>query len=260
MSLLFILGLGAAQVELIAHRGSSEEAPENTLASFRLGWQHADACELDIFPTKDGQIAVIHDATTKRTAGLDKPVAQQTMAELKALDAGSWKAAKWAGEKIPTLREVLEILPEKKRLYIEIKGGAELLPELQRTVQAFAAKEPQLLLIGFNYDTMTEAKRLFPKIPAYWILSYKIDKKTLRHPDLDDLIAKCRAGGLDGLDLDFAFPIDKDSVAKIHAAGLKLCTWTVNDPEVARKEVEAGVDGVTSDRPELLRQKLSTPR
>jgi glycerophosphoryl diester phosphodiesterase len=260
MAVSFILGLGAGQVELVAHRGSSEEAPENTLASFRLGWKHADACELDIQRTKDGQIAVIHDASTKRTAGLDKPVSLQTMADLKALDAGSWKAGEWAGERIPTLREVLEILPKKKRLYIEIKGDGELLPELQRNVQDFAAKEPQLLLIGFDYDTMTQAKRLIPKIPAYWILSYKIDPKTLRPPDLEDLIAKCRAGGLDGLDLDYAFPIDGDFVANIHAAGLKLCTWTVNDPEVARREVEAGVDGVTSDRPALLRQKLSTPR
>ena len=91
MAAALVVGLTLLQVELVAHRGASEEAPENTLAAFRLGWQQADACELDIYLTKDGQIAVLHDATTKRTTGVDKPVSQQTMDELKGLDAGRWK-------------------------------------------------------------------------------------------------------------------------------------------------------------------------
>lgn len=248
------------QVEIIAHRGASDEAPENTLAAFRLGWQQADANELDIHLSKDGRIVVLHDATTKRTAGVDKPVAQQTLEELRKLDAGSWKAAKWAGEKIPTLTEVLELLPAKKRLVIEIKCGPEILPELQRTLAAFPGKKDQLAVIGFGYDTMAQAKRLMPGLPMYWLSSAKADKNTGKAPELDDLIAKCRAGGLDGLDLNHEFPIDKAFVDKVHAAGLKLVTWTVNDPEIARKEAAAGVDGITTDRPELLRQKLSTPK
>jgi glycerophosphoryl diester phosphodiesterase len=248
------------QVELIAHRGASDEAPENTLAAFRLGWQQGDACELDIHQSKDGRIVVLHDASTKRTTGVDKPVVQQTLEELRALDAGSWKAPRWAGEKIPTLAEVLEILPEKKRLYIEIKCGPEILPELQRTLAAFEARKPQLAIIGFGYDTMKQAKRLMPGIPVFFLSSAKANKDTGKAPGLDELIAKCRAGGLDGLDLNHEFPIDKAFVDKVHAAGLKLLTWTVNDPEIARREAEAGVDGITTDRPQLLRQKLSTPK
>jgi glycerophosphoryl diester phosphodiesterase len=229
------------QVEIIAHRGASEEAPENTLAAFRLGWEQGDACELDVHLSKDGRIVVIHDATTKRTAGVDKPVAQQTLAELQAL-------------KVPSLEEVLDLLPEKKRLYIEIKCGPEILPELQRVLDKVPAKKPQLAIIGFGYDTMAQAKKVLPGIPAYWLSSAK------KAPPLDDLIAKCRAAGLDGLDLNHEFPIDKDFVAKVHAAGLKLVTWTVNDPEVALREAAAGVDGITTDRPKAMRQKLSTPK
>src|SRR5262245_27937128 len=79
------------QVEVVAHRGASDEAPENTLAAFRLGFEQADAVELDLHLSKDGHAIVIHDKTTKRTAGLDRPVAEQTLEELKALDAGGWK-------------------------------------------------------------------------------------------------------------------------------------------------------------------------
>src|SRR3954454_10841881 len=96
--------LGAPPVEIIGHRGASFDAPENTVASFRLGYeQKADACELDVYLTKDGRIVVIHDKDTRRTAGVDRPVVQQTLDELKKLDAGKWKGDRFAGEKIPTL-------------------------------------------------------------------------------------------------------------------------------------------------------------
>ena len=242
---LFVL----MQVEIIAHRGASEEAPENTLAAFRLGWQQGDACELDVHLSKDGRIMVIHDATTRRTAGVDKPVVEQTLAELQALETP-----------IPSLKQVLESLPEKKRLYIEIKCGPEIVPELKRVLDGFPAKQRQVAIIGFGYGTMTEAKKTLPEIPVYWLASAKADSKTGKAPDLDELIAKCRAGNLDGLDLNHEFPIDKDFAAKVHAAGLKLIAWTVNDPEKALRLAAAGVDGITTDRPKAMRQKLSTPK
>lgn len=256
MTAALAFGLTLVQVEIIAHRGSSEEAPENTLAAFRLGWQQADACELDVHLSKDGQVVVLHDATTKRTAGLDRPVDQQTLAELKALDAGSWKGPAFVGERIPTLKEVLDLLPEKKRLYIEIKCGPEVLPELQRTIEAFPAKADRLAIIGFDQETMVQAKRRLPRIPVYRLASYKKDRTTGKPPEIDDLIAACKAGGLDGLDLEKKFPIDAAFVAKVRTAGLKLVTWTVNDAETARAEAAAGVDGITTDRPLELRRAL----
>lgn len=260
MTAALYLGMLLMQVEVIAHRGASAEAPENTLPAFRRGWQEGDACELDIYLTKDGQIAVIHDATTKRTAGLDKPVAQQTLAELQALDAGGWKSPKFAGEKIPTLKDVIDLLPEKKRLYIEIKCGAEVLPELKRTVDAFPGKTAQLAIIGFSRETMAAAKRLLPAVPVYWLASAGKNRQTGAPPEIDALIENCKAAGLDGLDLDQKFPIDAALVTKVHAAGLKVLTWTVNDPETAQKQASAGVDGITTDRPQELKAKLAAPK
>src|SRR5437762_11744744 len=108
--------------EIIAHRGSSFLAPENTLAAVQLGWREgADAAEGDFRLTADGQIVCVHDKTFKRTAGIDRLVAEMTLAEIESLDVGSWKAATFAGERVPTLDQLLDTLPETRRFFVEIK-------------------------------------------------------------------------------------------------------------------------------------------
>jgi glycerophosphoryl diester phosphodiesterase len=93
---------------LIAHRGESADAPENTLAAFRLAWErNVPTIELDVHLTKDGEAVICHDADTKRTAGTKLVIKDTPLADLRALDAGKWKAPRWAGEKLPTLAEAL---------------------------------------------------------------------------------------------------------------------------------------------------------
>jgi glycerophosphoryl diester phosphodiesterase len=243
--------------EIIAHRGASHDAPENTLAALRLGWeQGADADELDIHLSKDGQIVVIHDPTTKRNIGVDKPVVEQTLDELRALDAGRWKDAKWTGEKLPTLAEALDTIPDGRRMFIEIKCGPEVLPELERVVKASGRKPAQMAIIAFDYPTAKQAKERLPELQVYLLASFKADKKTGKIPDLPTLIEKAKAAGLDGLDLDYKFPIDAAFVAKVKAAKLQFYVWTVNDAEAARRLAQAGVDGITTDRPAWLREQL----
>src|SRR5439155_19827959 len=105
----------APKVEIIAHRGASWDAPENTVAAINLAWkQKADASEFDVFLSKDGKIIVIHDKDTKRVAGVDKQVIDQTFDELRQLDVGKWKGPNFAGEKIPTLAEMLATVPKGK--------------------------------------------------------------------------------------------------------------------------------------------------
>ena len=110
--------------EIVAHRGASFDAPENTLAAFRLAWeQGADAVEGDFYLTADQQIVCLHDKDTKRTAPnqTSRVVSKSTLAELQQLDVGSWKAEKYKGEKIPTLQEVLKVIPANKKILIEIE-------------------------------------------------------------------------------------------------------------------------------------------
>lgn len=258
--LLLLLGLAAqsAAVDIIAHRGASHDAPENTLAAFKLGWeQGADGVELDIWLSKDGKIVCLHDADTKRTAGVAKKVAESTLAELRALEAGAWKDAKWRGEKIPTLTEALTAIPSGKRLVIEVKAGVEILPSLVRDLRAAGKPDAQLVIISFKHDVCAEAKRLFPKIPVLYLSSFKQDKDTgAWSPLAAELIEKAKSAGLDGLNLSHKGPLDAGFVKQTHAAGLKFYVWTVNDAEIAHKLLAIGVDGITTDRPGWLREQL----
>ncbi len=248
--------LSAFGTQIIAHRGASFDAPENTLAALRLGYeQGADACELDCHLSKDGHVVVSHDASTKRATGHDAPIVTQTLAELRALDAGSWKGARWAGEKIPTLAEALAIVPDGKQLFIEVKCGPEILPALQRDIAASGRPHAQLVIISFNFAVVQQARALLPLIDAYFLASYKRDKE-FNYPRLENLIAKAKSAGLTGLDLAWRFPIDAATVAALREADLKLQVWTVDDPAVARRLAAAGVTGITTNRPAWLRAQL----
>ncbi len=255
MGLAILTAQCAMGLEIVGHRGACNDAPENTLSSFKLGYQQkADADELDIYLTADGKVVVMHDPNTLRTSGVSMGIAQSTFEQLRTLDIG--QTGPWAGkgfsEKIPALEEVLALIPEGKRLFIEIKCGPEVLPELEKVLQRAGKKPGQTALIGFDYTTMAQAKKRFPHLQTYWLVG-----KAKTGPSVDELINQAKAANLDGLDLQSAFPIDRDFAARVHSAGLKLYTWTVDDAAVARAEAQAGVDGVTTDRPGWLREQLA---
>ena len=245
-------------MEIVAHRGASHDAPENTLASFKLGWaQQADAVELDILLSKDGRIVVIHDKNTQRVSGVDRPVVEQTLDELRSLDAGRWKDARWTGEKLPLLSEVLATIPDGKRLFIEVKCGAEVVPELVRELKAAGKKTEQTAIIGFSAPTMAAVKQALPNLEVYWIVNIKPDEKSKQKPPtVDELIQTAKRINVDGIDLSACDTIDKAFGDKVLAAGLKLAVWTVNDPAVARAMQAAGVQSLTTDRPGWMREQL----
>ncbi len=248
----------ARPMEIVAHRGASHDAPENTLAAFKLGWaQQADAVELDILLSKDGRIVVIHDKDTKRVSGVNRPVVEQTLDELRSLDAGRWKDAKWTGEKLPLLGEVLATIPDGKRLFIEVKCGAEVVPELVRELKAAGKKPEQTAVIGFSDDAMAAVKKALPHLEVFWIANIKPDPKSDKRPlTVDDLIATAKRINADGLDLSACDTIDKAFGDKVRSAGLKLAVWTVDDPTVARAMQAAGVQSLTTNRPGWMREQL----
>jgi glycerophosphoryl diester phosphodiesterase len=244
--------LTSSALEIIAHRGASADAPENTLAAFRLAWeQQTDTCELDIHQSKDGHVMVMHDANTQRTTGLDQKISALTLEELRSLDAGSWKGPQWKGEKIPRLAEALATMPDGKRFFIEIKCGPEVLPALKRVLAESGKKPAQLVIIGFDYGTVERAKKLMPEIEVYWLASPR------KGTTLDTLVDRAKAAQLDGLFLQSTFPITPDFVSKIKAAGLRLFVWTVNDTALGQRLAEAGVEGIGTDVPQLMRRVLS---
>lgn len=237
---------------ITAHRGASHDAPENTLAALRLGYaQGADAGECDIRLSKDGRVVLLHDADTRRTGAGERIVAAQTpLAKLREIDVGRWKGARWAGEKIPTLEEALAAVPAGRRLLIEIKCGAEILPEIERVLAGAGLPASAIVLMSFDFEVAVAAKRRFPAVEAHWI----VERKNTPASALAD---QARAAGLDGLNLDRRFPIDTEFVSTVRAAGLRLHVWTADDPAEARRFAAAGVDSLTTNRPGWLRERLA---
>ena len=245
-------------VEIIAHRGASHDAPENTLAAIKLAWdQNADAVEIDVQSSKNNRIVVIHDETTKRTGGLNRRISGQTLTELRRLDVGKWKGRQWIGERIPTLEEVLETIPKSKRLFVEIKCGAESIPTLKDIIQHSGKGPEQVVLIGFSLPTMKLIKAVSPELEVCWVIQFKRSWKTGRwSPQPEELIARVKESRLNGVDLGVRGPLTADFVSQVHAAGLKVYVWTVDSPVKAQKLAAAGVDGITTNRPGWLRDKL----
>ncbi len=235
-------------VDIIGHRGASHDAPENTVAAFREAWkQGADGAELDIYLTADGYIVACHDKDTKRTAGVEILVAKSTLKELRSLDVGAWKGEDFVGEGIPTLEQMLEAVPQEKKVYIEVKCGPEIVPELIRKLEAFDRPVSRTPVICFNADVVAAVKKARPDRPAYWLSDLKNGKTA------ESLIARAKEIGADGLDLKAGPELDEAFAAKVRDAGLRLDVWTVNDIDLARRLVSIGVDGITTDKPKELR-------
>lgn len=241
----------AEHVKIIAHRGASHLAPENTLASINLAWElGADAVEVDVHLTHDKRIVAIHDPTTKRTAGTEMAIAASHSEHLRRLDVGHHKHGDFVGESIPFLEEVLATVPPERHLFVEIKCSPRILPPLDEMLTS-SGKRSQIVLIGFDLETMRAAKELMPDVPAYWLCD-----KQLWRPYRGVLAQKARAAGLDGLNVHWS-GITRRFVAAVKAAGLKLYTWTVDDPADAARLRALGVDGITTNRPGWLRSRIA---
>jgi glycerophosphoryl diester phosphodiesterase len=244
-------------VEIVAHRGASADAPENSLTSMKLAWeQKADAIELDLWLSRDGKLIVFHDADTKRIGQLNRKISDYTLEEVQQVDIGAWKGPQFVGERIPTLESILATVPQGKRAFLEIKCGPEIVPEFMRVLKASGRAASQLAVISFNYESLRKSKKALPELEHYLLHDYKKEPKTGQFPELATLIAKANEARLDGLDLHFAWPMDERFVGEVKAAGLKLAAWTVDDPAVARKLTAAGVASITTNKPGWLREQL----
>lgn len=243
---------------IIAHRGASFYAPENTMASVRLAWeQGADAVEVDVHLSKDGHAVVIHDDNTLRTAGVDKMVKEQTLSELKTLDAGRWKGTRWHDEHIPTLKEVIENIPDNKKIFIEVKGGPACLPVIRKVIDSCEILLRQVTIMDFDIDTMIMAKKQCPGFNILWLVEYEnpLTKNTAESL-FEEILDKAAAARVDGINLQATNLIDAVFIDKARETDLDCFVWTVNDPDLSRYFKRIGLSGVTTDRPAWIRSQL----
>ena len=257
---LLLLSLASpilAEPFIVAHRGASGEAPENTLSAFDLAWKEgADAIEGDFHLTADGKIVCFHDRNTRKLTGKDLTIRNSTLAQLKALDAGSWKGRKFAGARIPTIEEVLKCVPAGKQIFVEIKCGIEIIPPLLEAIRKSGLSDKQIVIISFDKNVIRVIKNRRPDWRANWLFGF--DSKKPGDPDkhLAELIATLEDIKADGLGSSSHPELSGRHLQTLKSKGFQHHVWTVNDSSIARHFFEMGSCSVTTDYPGALRESM----
>ena len=228
------------------HRGDCSIAPENTLPAFRSAiLKGGDRIELDVQMTSDGVVVVTHDSSLKRCTGKNARVYDVTYAEVEQLDAGRWFSARFAGTKIPTFEEVLQLCQGKIDLNVEIKPNSStptLEAETVRLLQEYGF-EGHCVITSQNYETLHKVKELAPDIPTGYILALGVGN----YYDLPDA---------DFFSVESTF-ITSGMVNQIHLRGKTVSAWTIDREADARHMMELGVDDLITDAPDMVHQLLS---
>ena len=247
-------------VKWISHRGESADAPENTLAAFKLSLERkTDGMECDVHLTKDHVVVTAHDYNTARMGDLVKRIDQSTFAELAEVNVSGSKI-NFPKERIPTFASTFQFLGKDREYYVELKSGCPaLVPAVQKVLAESGVPCRQIVIISFDKELLALSKKSMPEVRTLWLTGFSRENGKA-HPDADELIATLRELDADGVD---AFcdedVIDAEYVRKVRGAGFLFAVWTVNHPGQARRFIEMGVDSITSDCAAALRDIL-TPR
>ena len=270
MSVLFffwvLISLASSETPLIiAHRGASNAAPENTMEAFNLAWNlGADGIEGDFYLTHDGHIVAIHDANTGKVSGgkIKLLVKKANLKELQGIDVGSWKDKKYSGARIPTLEQVIDSVPDGKKFFIEIKCGTEIMAPLIKVLDQRMKERPELAnqisFIAFDYHVIKACRKQWPEIEANFLESYKKTKATgTWTPDQNDVFQTLKVSLASGLGTQANEEvIDSGFVKRLRKSKLSFHCWTINDIETARHFRDLGVDSITTDFPKRIKDGL----
>jgi len=238
------------QPVIFAHRGASAHAPENTLAAFELALaQNADAIELDVKLSADGQVVVIHDPSVDRTTGGQGRVKDLSLAQLQLLDAGSFFSDKFRGEKIPALEEVFEAVGKRTFINVELTNYDTPRDQLVETVCMLVRKfelQNRVMFSSFFASNLSKARACLPGVPrgllalngllGAWARSFGFvfGRYQALHPHLKD--------------------VTPEQVQRVHRLNRRIHVWTVNAAEDMRRLFRWGVDAIFTDDPQLAVQ------
>lgn len=230
---------------IIAHRGASKVAPENTMPAFKKALDmQADGIELDVQLTRDGHLVVIHDFDIKRTSNGQGPVGSFTLNELRSFDFGSWFSSDYEGVEIPTLEEVLDLLQSRNILLnIEIKNGPVFYDNIEKLVADMVLKynmQDRTIVSSFNHYSLVTLKEYFPAISTGilyvaglykpWEYAAMVGADAI-HPSFYNIVPEIMRGCLEN--------------------GIKVNPYTVDEPEMIRKIASAGVSGIITNVPDI---------
>jgi glycerophosphoryl diester phosphodiesterase len=235
-------------MQVIAHRGASAFAPENTLSAFKRALEMgAKAIEFDVHQTSDGELVVIHDPILKRLAGKSWRIKDIPWQKLSTVDVGRWFSADFAGEKVPRLEEVFDLVGDRAELHIEIKSGSSVYPGIeQRVVEAVNRRglAGQSVLSSFDHRALHRLRALDKKLSLGYLLGWKAMLDAFKEMALLD----CETFNIS------VSQATKIKVRESHSRGFRVLVYTVTTPQQVSKLKVLGVDGIFANDPAILSQ------
>lgn len=231
---------------VIAHRGASSSAPENTLSAFKKAIDiGATMIELDVRKTKDEELVVIHNSTLNKTSNGKGLVSSYRLDELKKFDMGGWFKPEFKGEKLPTLKEVLDLCKDKILLDIEIKSF-NIEEKIIKLINE-AGMGSKVIITSFIYNILKKIKKIDNKIKTGIIVLTGYSLRGIRKKRLN-IDAVVPHGGLF---------LSKNLVDMAHKEGLDVYVWTLNKYVWIKRALKFGVDGIITNHPEIVMQMIS---
>jgi len=238
-------------VLVFGHRGASAQAPMNTLPAFELAAElGADGVELDVHRSADGELVIVHDFTVDETTNGTGTVQQMTLAQLKALDAGSWKDPSFAGVRIPTLDEVFDAVGQRLFINVEIKSESQETDGIEQLVvdkiRQFDMQD-RVLVSSFNPLAVMRFRALMPDVPIGFLTA----------PDVPEIVQQVAKNMTYEAIHPYQASIDKTVIEQAQHQGHIVNTWTVNDPARATALRDLGVRGIITDQPDVIINALA---
>lgn len=246
---------------VVAHRGASSSTPENTLPAFRRAWEEAaDAIEGDFHLTADGAVVCHHDPATGRVFEGNHPIASTPLKELRALRLRQPPLRGSENDfRIPTLGEVLALVPSEREVFLELKSGPAIVAPVLEELRQSGIEPVRVAIIAFSPETVAAVHRHAPELRVRLLAAlpreYPADPIGLA----EGLIGQARALGAQGLGLSDVPWLDHDFAKTIEHAGLELHVWTVDDEERARELARLGARSITTNTPAKIRRALREP-
>ena len=251
-----------SKTTLIAHRGESEDVPENTLPAYRTAVERGFGFECDCYLSTDGKVFMFHDRNLSRTTGgaCTKTCWEATWDEIKDLDVGGW--GKWAGSKFAgtrpaLLEQVLPLARDGRRIYLEVKNpDAAIVPRIKEILGSQdAATERNLLFISFRENICKALKEQLPQYTVYWLTAHRKDWGIGSWNDMtkpvvtaQDIVSTLLETGADGVDCQWIDDYTTaDKIEAVHAAGKSFHVWTIDDLPSAIEAFRRGADTVTTN-------------
>jgi len=243
----------SSKVKWISHRGESIDAPENSIAAFKLSLErHTDGMECDVHLTSDGEVVVAHDPTTARMGDRNLVIAESSLGELSEVNISGANET-YPDEHIPLFRDTLRHLGKDREYYVELKPGSPaLVPAVARILAEEKMTPEQIVIISFDKEMIKLAKQQMGHYRALWLTGLPADMTAEK---LIDELKKMNADGVDTFANENL--LDARYIRELHEAGMLVAVWTVDQPGQARRLIEMGADSITSNRAAKLRDILS---